>query len=45
MLLSLESVLGLEREARAGLWTGAAIVLAFDLWAAWYLRRAIDRVR
>jgi hypothetical protein len=45
MLVSLESILGLEREARAGLWTGAAIVLAFDAWAAWYLRRVVGRAR
>jgi hypothetical protein len=45
MLLSLESILGLEREARVGLWTGAAVVLAFDVWAAWYLRRMVQRAR
>lgn len=39
MLLALMPLLDLGREARGGLWTGAAAVLLFDGWAAWYLRR------
>jgi hypothetical protein len=37
MLLSLASLLGLPQNARGGLWSGAALVMAFALWAAWYI--------
>ena len=43
MLAVLPSLLGLPVEARAGIWAGAASVLAFGVWAAWYLRRAVRR--
>lgn len=39
MLVALEPLLDLDRDARGGLWLGAAAVLLFGLWAAWYLRR------
>ena len=45
MLLSLEPVLGLPREARGGLWTAAAFVLLFGTGAAWYLRRRVAVAR
>ena len=41
MLVALDPLLDLGPDARAGLWTGAAAVLGFALWAAWYLRRAL----
>ena len=41
MLAALVPLLGLEPDARGGLWTGAAAVLLFGLWAGWYLRRAL----
>ena len=40
MLVALPSLLDLEREARGGIWTGAAVVLAGAVWVAWYLARA-----
>jgi hypothetical protein len=41
LLLSLTSILNLDPSGDAGgLRTGAAIVLALSLWAAWYLRRS-----
>ena len=43
MLIALHPLLDLEPEARAGLWTGAAVMLAFGIWSAWYLRRVIER--
>jgi hypothetical protein len=39
MLVALVPLLDLGPDARGGLWTGAAAVLIFGLWAAWYLRR------
>jgi hypothetical protein len=45
MLVSLESMLDLPRESRGGLWSGATVILAFDVWAAWYLRRLAGRAR
>jgi hypothetical protein len=41
MLVALAPLLDLEPDAQGGLWTGAAAVLLFALWAGWYLRRAI----
>jgi hypothetical protein len=40
LLLSLTSILKLDPGEGSGLRTGAAVVLAFTLWAAWYLRRS-----
>lgn len=40
MLVALDPLLALGPEARRGLWVGAACVLVFGLWAAWYLRRS-----
>ncbi len=40
LLLSLTSILKLDPSAGSGVRTGAAIVAAFTLWAAWYLRRS-----
>jgi len=39
MLVALPFILGLEPEARAGIWVGAAGVVLFSLGSAWYLRR------
>jgi hypothetical protein len=43
MLAALGPLLGLDPDARGGLWGGAAGVLLFGLAAAWYLRRAAVR--
>ena len=43
MIAALEPILGLEREARTGLWMGAVIVLLFSAGSAWYLRRSAAR--
>ena len=40
MIAALEPILGLEREARTGLWIGAVMVLLFSALSAWYLRRS-----
>jgi hypothetical protein len=42
MLVALTPLLDLGPDARGGLWTGAAAVLLFALWAGWYLRRALS---
>jgi hypothetical protein len=39
MLMALTPLLDLPPDGRAGLWTGAAAVLLFAIWAARYLRR------
>ena len=39
MLVALPFILGLEAEARGGIWSGAAGVVLFSLAVAWYLRR------
>ena len=39
MIVALEPILDLGRDARSGLVTGAAMVLAFSALSAWYLRR------
>lgn len=41
MLVSLEWVLGLGVQARRGLWTGALVLFAFSVVAAWWIRRAV----
>jgi hypothetical protein len=41
MLVTLPFILGLEAEARAGIWSGAAGVVLFSVAAAWYLRRVV----
>ena len=43
MLVALVPLLELGRDARGGIWFGAACVLVFALWAAWYLRRSVAR--
>lgn len=43
MVTALGPLLELDRAARRGLWAGAAVMLGFSLWAAWYLRRAARR--
>jgi hypothetical protein len=45
MIIALESILGLGRDARNGLLTGGAVVMLFGLGAAWYLRRDIARTQ
>ncbi len=40
LLLSLPPLLKLDPSAGGGLRAGAAIILAFSLWIAWYLRRS-----
>lgn len=40
MVIALGPLLELEPDARRGLWSGAAVMLAFGVLAAWYLRRA-----
>ena len=42
MLVALTPLLDLGPDARGGLWMGAAAVLLFGLWAAWYLHRALS---
>ena len=39
LLVALETILDLGPQARVGLWTGAALLLLFGAWSAWYLRR------
>ena len=43
MLVSLGPLLDLAAEEMRGIWTGAAAVLLFGLWAGWYLRRSWRR--
>lgn len=45
MIVALGPILGLDADERGGLLVGAAVVLGFGLFAAWYLRRAGARVR
>jgi len=47
MLAALPFMLGLEAEARRGIWGGAASVVLFSVAAAWYLRRNLtsDKAR
>jgi hypothetical protein len=45
MVVGLGPILDLPAESRNGLWTGGAIVLAFGLWSAWWLRRSLRRER
>jgi hypothetical protein len=45
MLLGLGPLLDLDSGARGSLWVGSAIVLAFGIWSAWYLRRIVHRAR
>jgi hypothetical protein len=40
LLVSLTSILKLDPSAGSGLRIGAAVVLAFSVWAAWYLQRS-----
>ena len=41
MLVALPLILGLEAEARRGIWAGAASVVLCSLAVAWYLRRVV----
>jgi len=41
MIVSLGPLLDLPAESRNGLWTGGAVVLAFGLGSAWWLRRSL----
>lgn len=43
MLVSLGPLLDLATDEMRGIWTGAAAVLLFGVWAAWYLRRSWRR--
>jgi hypothetical protein len=43
LLTSLTSILKLDSDGSSGLWTGAAIVFLFAVWAAGYLRRSAAR--
>ena len=43
MVVSLGPMLDMPVEERGGLWMGGAIILAFSLGCAWYLRRATRR--
>jgi hypothetical protein len=45
MLVSLEPVLGLGAQARRGLWTGAMVLLAFSVFAAWWIGRVVRPAR
>ena len=45
MVASIGPILDLPPESSKGLWTGAALVLVFGLWSAWWLRRSIRRDR
>lgn len=44
LLTSLAAILGLEASDKGGLYTGAAVVFLFCLWAAAYLQRSSARV-
>ena len=41
MLVALPLILGLEAEARRGIWAGAASTVLFSLAVAWYIRRIV----
>jgi hypothetical protein len=41
MLVALPLILGLEPEARRGIWAGAASAVLFSAGVAWYLRRVV----
>jgi hypothetical protein len=43
MVAGLGPMLDLPPESRGGLWTGAAMILAFALVSAWWLRRSLRR--
>jgi hypothetical protein len=43
MVVSLGPLLEMPAEEAGGLWIGAAVILAFALACAWYLRRAFRR--
>jgi peptidoglycan/LPS O-acetylase OafA/YrhL len=45
MVASLVPILSLPAESRNGLWTGAALIIAFGTWSAWWLRRSLQRER
>ena len=43
MIVALEFILDLGREARAGLWMGGIVIFIFGVLAAWYLQRSLAR--
>lgn len=43
MIVALGRLLALDPAASRRLWAGAAVMLGFGLWAAWYLQRAARR--
>ena len=43
MVAGLGPMLDMAADERGGLWTGAAIILAFALASAWWLRRSLRR--
>ena len=45
MVASLGPLLDLPPESRKGLWLGAALVITFGAWSAWWLRRSLQRER
>lgn len=45
MVANIGRILDLPADERRGLWLGGAIVLAFGLVTAWWLRRAFERER
>lgn len=45
MVVGLGPMLDLPAESRGGLWMGAAMILAFAVLSAWWLRRSLQRER
>ena len=45
MVAGLGPMLDLPAESRGGLWLGAAIILAFAVASAWWLRRSLRRAK
>lgn len=45
MVAGLGPMLALPAESQSGLWTGAALIMGFALFSAWWLRRSLRRER